>query len=88
MLPICWILAPLLGLLAQSQALHGRPLEDRVLQSTLFLALFLACMGLMGVRVVLSQALEEHRPGRAVLIAVLSLVSSLGLIAYGVSTML
>lgn len=83
MLPVCWVLAPVLGLMAQSQASDGRPLEDRLLQSTLFMALFLAGLGLIGLRVVLGRALEEHQRGRATLVAAISILSSVALIVYG-----
>lgn len=87
MLPICWVLAPLLGLMAQMQANSGRSLEDRMLQSTLFMALFLAGFGLMAVRVVVGQAIEEHHKAQAVVVTVLSIVSSAALITYGVFTL-
>lgn len=83
MLPICWVLAPLLGMMAQAQASSGRPLEDRLLQSTLFMALFLSGLGLMAVRVVIGRAIEEHHRGQAILVAILSLASSIAMIAYG-----
>ncbi len=87
MLPICWILAPVLGMMAQSQAMNGRSIEDRTLQSLLFTAMFMAVLGLMAVRVVIGQAIAEHHKGQAIVVAALSLVSSVVLIAYGVSTL-
>jgi hypothetical protein len=86
MLPICWVMAPVLGVLAQVQASAGRPIEDRTLQSTLFLAICIAFLGLVAFRVVIGRAIEEERRVQAVVVGLVSLASSVALIAYGVST--
>jgi len=86
MMPLGWVVAGALTFVSQDRVAQGFVVSDRAQQSLIFLAVFAALAGLMGTRVLLTQALAEHHVRQATLITVFSLVVSVGLIAYGVST--
>ncbi len=87
MLPICWVLSPILAMLAQVRVQSAGTMEDRPFQNTLFMAVFLAAFGLMAMRILIGRAIDEHRTYQVCLLAVLSLLASGMLIAYGVASM-
>lgn len=88
MLPVCWVLAPVLTLIAHAQA---RVLEDpaanRLFQSALFLAVFLAMFGLVAIRILIARAIDEQHLGQARLLGAFSAVMSVALIAYGITVL-
>lgn len=83
MLPISWGLALLLGWIAQMQARTVVTMTDRSFQSTLYMSVFLGLFGLLAVRMLIARALDQEHWGQACLVAVFSLICSLGLIVYG-----
>ena len=87
MLPICWALAPVLALFAQTHAKVGGTMNDRSFQTTLFMSVFLALFGLLAIRMLIGRALDYDQKRQAYAWAVLSLVCSAAMIAYGMSVM-
>jgi hypothetical protein len=87
MLPICWGLAPVLALIAHTQAKVGGSIGDKAFQSTLYMSVFLALFGLLAVRMLIGRALDYDQKRQAYVLAALSLMCSVALIAYGLSAM-
>lgn len=83
MLPISWVLALVLGWVAQVQAKTVVTMTDLGFQSTLYMSLFLGFFGLLAVRILMARALDDQHRGQACLVAGFSLVCSIGLILYG-----
>ena len=87
MLPVGWGMAFILSFIAHAQTRIGFGLSDKVLQTLVLMAIFSALIGLMAVRVLMDDAILERRPVRAIAVGLCSLFCSVGLIAYGVSTL-
>ncbi len=87
MMPICWMLAPILALLAQLRIQTSGTLDDRTFQTTLFMSVFLALFGLMAMRILIGRAIDEHRSRQVFALAAITLVASTALIVYGVTTL-
>jgi hypothetical protein len=85
MLPICWTLAPVLGLLAQVQVRSTGNLGDKHFQTSLFLSIFLAMFGLMAMRILIGRALDERHHRQAYVLAAISLTCSAAMIVYGLN---
>ncbi len=87
MFPLSWLLSAVLAIAAQTRAAGVASTGDRSFQSTLFLSIFLACFGLVGVRLLIGRAIDfEHRQV-AITLAAISLLLSIGLIFYGLHTL-
>ncbi|GIW75216.1 MAG: hypothetical protein KatS3mg104_0279 [Phycisphaerae bacterium] len=83
MLPVSWVLALVLGWVAQIQAKTVVTMTDLGFQSTLYMSLFLGLFGLIAVRILIARALDDQHRGQACLVGGLSLLFSVGLIIYG-----
>ncbi len=83
MLPICWVLAPVLALIAHTQAKVGASMTDKSFQSSLYLSVFLALFGLVAVRMLIGRAMDYDHKRQAYVLAAFSLACSVALIAYG-----
>ncbi|MBC7784553.1 MAG: hypothetical protein H7144_12010 [Burkholderiales bacterium] len=85
MLPVSSVLTVVLAALTQSQLEAGVAFNaSRVCQSSLFMSVFLGMFALIGVRITLHRAIEDHSRLRAAFIGILTLCVSAGFIVYGV----
>lgn len=83
MLPICWVLSPILALVAQARAQIAGSMEDKAFQTSLYLSVFLALFGLLAMRMLIGRAMDRQQRPRAILLGSVSIACSVALISYG-----
>ncbi len=83
MLPVCWVLSPVLAWVAQRQAQLAASMEDKGFQTALYLSIFLALFGLLAMRMLIGRAMDREQLPRAILLGTVSIACSAALISYG-----
>jgi hypothetical protein len=83
MLPVCWVLSPVLAWVAQRQSQLAASMEDKGFQTALYLSIFLALFGLLAMRMLIGRAMDREQLPRAILLGTVSIACSAALISYG-----